>query len=121
MIPWPSLRDRPFSKTRLCWYSDTANADFLIDYHPHWQNLFVATGDSGHAFKFLPVIGDKISDCIMRECPPQFRGKWDWKAKKTPSASGMAVVTEDGSRGGKPGLVLADELAKADAVVPATE
>ncbi|KAK4130985.1 FAD dependent oxidoreductase [Trichocladium antarcticum] len=122
MIPWPSLANRPFSKTRLCWYSDTANADFLIDYHPHWQNLFVATGDSGHAFKFLPVIGDKITDCIARACPPQFRGKWDWRVReKTPAGLGMAVVTEDGSRGGTPGLVLAEELAKAGEVVPATE
>ncbi|KXX74704.1 L-pipecolate oxidase [Madurella mycetomatis] len=116
MIPWPELRGRPFSKTRLCWYSDTPTADFLIDYHPGWRGLFVATGDSGHAFKFLPVIGEKITDCIMRNCPPEFRGKWDWKG-----TSGSPVITEDGSRGGTPGLVLADELAKAVDVLPATE
>lgn len=116
MIPWPELRDRPFSKTRLCWYSDTPTADFLIDYHPGWRGLFIATGDSGHAFKFLPVIGEKITDCIMRNCPPEFRGKWDWKG-----TSRLPVITEDGSRGGMPGLVLADELAKAADVLPATE
>lgn len=116
MIPWPELRHRPFSKTRLCWYSDTPTADFLIDYHPNWRGLFVATGDSGHAFKFLPVIGDKIADCIMRSCPPEFRSKWSWKV-----TSGAPVVTEDGSRGGTPGLVLAEELAKAVGAVPATE
>ncbi|KAK4242761.1 putative fructosyl amino acid protein [Achaetomium macrosporum] len=119
MIPWPELYDRPFSKTRLCWYSDTATADFLIDYHPNWKSLFVATGDSGHAFKFLPVIGEKITDCIMRNCPPEFKDKWNWKST-TPARSGTTVFTEDGSRGGMPGLVLADELAKAEAVVPAT-
>ncbi|KAK0628990.1 putative fructosyl amino acid protein [Bombardia bombarda] len=108
MVPLPSLRDCPFTKTRLCWYSDTATADFLIDYHPEWQGLFVACGDSGHAFKFMPVIGDKIADCITRSCPPEFRGKWDWK-----QVSGdEAVITEDGSRGGMRGLVLADELRK---------
>lgn len=105
MIPLPELQTRPFTRTRLCWYSDTRTADFLIDYHPHWRNLFVTTGDSGHAFKFLPVIGDKIADCIMRNRPPQFRGKWDWKERDT-----TTLFTEDGSRGGKPGLVLGDEL-----------
>ena len=109
----PELQDRPFTKTRLCWYSDTRTADFLIDYHPFWQNLFVATGDSGHAFKFMPVIGNKIVDCLMRKCPAEFKGKWDWKG-----GDGRPLFTEDGSRGGKPGLILADELAKAEGVVP---
>lgn len=120
MIPWPELRGRPFSKTRLCWYSDTPDADFLIDYHPHWRGLFVATGDSGHAFKFLPVIGDKITDRILRQGPPEFRGKWDWKvttASQSGSESGyQSFVTEDGSRGGTPGIVLADALAQAGQV-----
>ncbi|KAK4119534.1 putative fructosyl amino acid protein [Parathielavia appendiculata] len=107
MIPWSTLRNRPFSKTRLCWYSDTATGDFLIDYHPYWRGLFVATGDSGHAFKFLPVIGDKIADCIVREPPAEFRGKWDWKVTE---GSRRDVFTEDGTRGGTPGLVLADVL-----------
>ncbi|KAK3303314.1 putative fructosyl amino acid protein [Chaetomium strumarium] len=119
MIPWPELHDRPFSKTRLCWYSDTATADFLIDYHPNWKGLFVATGDSGHAFKLLPVIGEKIADCIVGSCPPEFKGKWEWKAK-TAASPGITLFTEDGSRGGKPGLVLADELAKSEAVAAAT-
>lgn len=107
MMPLPGLAERPFSKTRICWYSDTPTGDFLIDYHPHYRGLFVATGDSGHAFKFLPVIGDKIADCVMGKCPQEFRGKWDWK----PATA--IVVTRDGSRGGEPGLLLKDELDKA--------
>ncbi|KAK4172185.1 FAD dependent oxidoreductase [Triangularia setosa] len=115
MAPLPGLIDRPFTKTRLCWYSDTRTADFLIDYHPHWENLFVATGDSGHAFKFLPVIGDKITDCILRDCPPEFKEKWTWKEGE----GAKALFTEDGSRGGKPGLILDEELNKAAQVLPA--
>lgn len=104
IVPLPGLAERPFIKTRLCWYSDTSTADFLIDYHPEWLGLFVATGDSGHAFKFLPVIGDKIVDCITRRCPPEFLAKWNWKTAAT------SVVTKDGSRGGTAGLILSDEL-----------
>jgi len=106
MVPLPGLVDRPFSKTRLCWYSDTPTGDFLITYHTQYKGLFVATGDSGHGFKFLPVLGDKIADCIMHNCPLEFVGKWNWK----PDAE--VVITEDGSRGGKPGLILANELGK---------
>ncbi|KAG7286625.1 hypothetical protein NEMBOFW57_008936 [Staphylotrichum longicolle] len=109
--------------TRLCWYSDTPTGDFLIDYHPNWRGLFVATGDSGHAFKFLPVIGDRIVDCIRGECPVAFRGKWGWKVTETEAGTTGKqdgfVFTEDGSRGGKAGLVLAEELAKADGEVVA--
>ncbi|KAK4199746.1 FAD dependent oxidoreductase [Triangularia verruculosa] len=115
MAPLPGLVDRPFAKTRLCWYSDTRTADFLIDYHPYWKNLFVATGDSGHAFKFLPVIGDKIADCILRKCPPEFKDKWAWKEGE----GSEALFTEDGSRGGKPGLILDEELNKAAHILPA--
>jgi len=104
----PGLADRPFMKTRLCWYSDTLTGHPLIDYHPGWKGIFIATGDSGHCFKFMPVLGDKILDCIMGRCPIQFRKKWAWK---TPSPT---VVTRDGSRGGEPGLKLADALASTE-------
>ncbi|KAK3381604.1 putative fructosyl amino acid protein [Podospora didyma] len=110
MIPLPELRDRPFSSTRLCWYMDTPTGDFLIDYHPHWKNLFVATGGSGHGFKFMPVIGEKITDRIAHNGPPEFKGKWDWKP--TTGSEWESVITEDGSRGGRPGLILAVELSK---------
>ncbi|KAK3994589.1 putative fructosyl amino acid protein [Cladorrhinum sp. PSN332] len=111
----PELGERPFVKTRLCWYSDTRTGDFLVDYHPYWKNLFITTGDSGHAFKFMPVIGSKVVDCIMGQCPPEFKGKWNWK-----QPDGRSLFTEDGSRGGKPGLVLADELAKAEVMLKAS-
>ncbi|KAI1758140.1 DAO-domain-containing protein [Xylaria castorea] len=142
MIPWLELADRPFLKTRLCWYTDTATGDWIIDYHPSYRNLFIATGGSGHAFKFLPIIGEKVVDCLLRRCPEEFREKWKWKGsvgasddvnaangeKGTENDGGHTqrqaahlqedlaveriVATEDGSRGGKPGLILHDEMVK---------
>lgn len=130
MIPWPELAERPFFKTRLCWYTDTATGDWIIDYHPSYKNLFVATGGSGHAFKFLPILGDKVVDCLLGIYPDKFREKWKWKAgaviRPNPNDSEgernegqeetlaedlaieLLVATEDGSRGGKPGLILLD-------------
>lgn len=106
MIPWPELRDRPFKSTRLCWYTDTPDGDFIIDYHPDLTGLFVASGGSGHGFKFLPVIGDKITDCILGKCPQAFRGKWDFQKHGEKNLAWDKVVTEDGSRGGEPGFLL---------------
>ena len=116
LVPLPSLRDRPFTKTRICWYSDTPTADFIIDYHPEYKGLFVATGDSGHAFKFLPVIGEKIADVIAGQCPPEFVGKWNWRYPAGDAAL-KTVITEDGSRGGVPGLILSTELGRTSRVV----
>lgn len=112
MIPWPELADRPFKSSRLCWYTDTPDGDFIIDYHPEWKGLFVATGGSGHGFKFLPVIGEKITDCVLGRRPDAFKGKWDFTKHTEKELAWDKVVTEDGSRGGEPGLLLQNELGR---------
>lgn len=109
----PSLADRPFSKSKICWYTDTPTADFIITYHPDYSNsLFLATGGSGHGFKFLPVIGERIADCVEGRCPEEFKEKWKW-----PETTVNNVVTEDGSRGGRSGMVLDDEIKREARVV----
>ncbi|PMD23021.1 FAD dependent oxidoreductase [Hyaloscypha hepaticicola] len=103
----PELGDRPFVKSKICWYTDTPEGNFLIDYHPEFEGFFLATGGSGHGYKFLPVIGEKIVDCVEGRCPVEFKGKWAWREERVEN-----VVTEDGSRGGRPGMVLDEELRK---------
>ncbi|KAL1650429.1 hypothetical protein SLS58_001247 [Diplodia intermedia] len=105
---------RPFSAARLCYYADTPSGDFLISYHPDYadRSLFVATGGSGHGFKFLPVIGDRIVDCIGGACPEAFRERWAWPERRALPEDGWAG---DGSRGGPKGMVLDDEYAKSGA------
>jgi len=46
-------------------------------------------------------------DCIDGKCPPEFKEKWAW-----PKETVEEVVTEDGSRGGRPGMTLETELRK---------
>ncbi|KAL0072627.1 hypothetical protein AAF712_000390 [Marasmius tenuissimus] len=53
---YPDLAKKPFSSTRLCWYNDTPDGDWVIGRHPKDRNLILATGDSGHAFKVGQVI-----------------------------------------------------------------
>lgn len=44
---FPRFKDRPFAQRRLCWYTDTPTSDFIVDYHPEHEGLFLATGGSG--------------------------------------------------------------------------
>ncbi|GAB7350507.1 hypothetical protein MBLNU459_g1101t1 [Dothideomycetes sp. NU459] len=106
--PLAALAARPFSATRICWYADTASGDWLLDFHPAYRNLFVATGGSGHAYKFLPVVGDCVVDCLAGRVPEDFRGKWCWPKERGP----VDHVWTDDWRGGVKGLVLDEELAK---------
>ncbi|CAH0021257.1 unnamed protein product [Clonostachys rhizophaga] len=50
--------------TRMCWYTDTFDNHFVVDKVPNRDGLMVATGGSGHAFKYLPNIGKWVADVI---------------------------------------------------------
>ena len=110
----PGLGDRAFSSSRICWYTDTPSGDFLITYHPAYEGLFLATGGSGHGFKFLPVLGDKIVAAIERRLEEELARLWRWRKEEE-------VVlpfggTEDGSRGGLKDMVLEEEWRKGEMV-----
>lgn len=109
----PSLAvpSRPFTTTRICWYTDTRDGDFLITYHPKYKGLFVATGGSGHGFKFLPVIGDSILECVAGRTPDEFKERWRWPDERVPEEEWAG----DGSRGGPVGMVLEEEFRKGEA------
>ncbi|BDD62822.1 hypothetical protein MAP00_007781 [Monascus purpureus] len=59
----PELRDAGISTgspnfhTRLCWYTDSFDNHWVIYHVPGKSGVIVATGGSGHAFKFLPLLG----------------------------------------------------------------
>lgn len=109
MVPW--LSERPFEGTRICWYTDTPKGDFLVDYHPEYKGLFLATGGSGHAFKFLPVIGEEVLEVLEgRVEKGSLRELWKWTENKV---EGKEIMLGDGSRSGTPGLIL-EELLRND-------
>ncbi len=58
----PSLAGAEIVKTRLCPYCDTADEDFWIARDPDRRGLTVASGGSGHGFKFAPILGRIIND-----------------------------------------------------------
>ncbi|KIX03172.1 uncharacterized protein Z518_06723 [Rhinocladiella mackenziei CBS 650.93] len=111
----PHMADRPFSRTRICWYCDTPTGDFLITRHPQYRSLFLATGGSGHGFKFFPVIGDYIVDAIEGRLEPGLAEIWRWRTDAELEASRGRegfVGCDDGSRAGKKGMLLDEEMAR---------
>lgn len=80
---FPALADAPMVATRQCWYSDSSNGDFLIDHHPRRPGLVVTGGDSGHGFKFAPVLGRLIADVVERRENP-WAARFRWKDHALP-------------------------------------
>ncbi|KAK1150222.1 hypothetical protein N8T08_000124 [Aspergillus melleus] len=105
---FPIWRNRQISKTRVCWYCDTPTGDFIIDYYPRAAGLFLATGDSGHAFKVFPIIGEKVVDAIEGNLESELRELWKWKSDAPSTFQG----TNDGTRGGRRDMVLETETHK---------
>ncbi|KAF4595596.1 fructosyl-amino acid oxidase [Ophiocordyceps camponoti-floridani] len=119
LTPIGGLETRPWKETRLCWYSDTKDGNWLIDWHPEWKGLFVATGDSGHGFKFLPLLGDKVVDVMLGRGGDLGR-KWMWRDSgedgegREIDGRFRGLRTLDQSRAGVAGMVLEEELKKAE-------
>ncbi|OQE17905.1 hypothetical protein PENSTE_c019G07498 [Penicillium steckii] len=76
----PSLADRPFVEKSLCWFADTNDSDFIIDYIPGMSDsVIVMSGDSGHGFKMFPIVGSFITDMLAAPGSQQPVARWRWK------------------------------------------
>ncbi|MFQ5922150.1 MAG: FAD-dependent oxidoreductase [Anaerolineales bacterium] len=76
----PSLAETPMISNRLCMYCDTWDGDFWIDHDPDRPGLVVATGGSGHGFKFAPMLGPIIADVVEGK-PNLFAHRFKWRAR----------------------------------------
>ncbi|KAG8708431.1 hypothetical protein FRC09_001258 [Ceratobasidium sp. 395] len=70
---YPQIASRDVVSSRICWYADTIDEDWIIDYHPVHPRLLLATGGSGHAFKFLPVLGRVVTDRLENKLDEESR------------------------------------------------
>jgi len=87
----PALQDAEILYKRLCMYSDTFDGNFFIDHDPDTSGLFVASGGSGHGFKFAPIIGRLIADSFERK-ENKYRSKFAWRFPKSNSVKQFDVV-----------------------------
>jgi sarcosine oxidase len=53
-----------------CLYTNSPDGDFVVDFLPGYnERVIIACGFSGHGFKFVPVIGEILSDLTMKGKP----------------------------------------------------
>lgn len=76
----PELGDSgiDITSTRLCWYTDSFDNHFVVDAVPSRPGAMVATGGSGHAFKFLPVLGKFVADRVEGVRSDMLK-RWEWR------------------------------------------
>ncbi len=93
----PGLAEAPVVGSRLCVYCDTWDGDFWIDHDPERPGLVVATGGSGHGFKFAPLLGEIIADVVEgRENPRAARFAWRARAdRRTEDARSLVELFGD--------------------------
>lgn len=84
----PDLLELDLSNCRLCWYTDSIDNDWLIDHVPGVQGLVVASGGSGHGFKFLPVLGEHIVD-VMEGKETEYTRLFQWRTVPTGKRNGL--------------------------------
>ncbi len=75
---FPTLLDADVVYTRLCLYADSQDGDFWIARDPDRSGLTVASGDSGHGFKFAPVLGELIADAVEAK-PNPYLERFRWR------------------------------------------
>jgi len=56
--------DGPCRAASVCLYTLTPDRHFIIDRHPDAAEVVLATGFSGHGFKFAPVVGEILADLV---------------------------------------------------------
>lgn len=79
----PDLKDRPLVKKSLCWFADTKDSDFIVDYVPETgDSVMLLSGDSGHGFKMFPIVGEWIKDVLQAKDGKQPVKRWRWKDEK---------------------------------------
>lgn len=84
----PELREQGLgvTGTRLCWYTDSFDNQFVIDRVPGKQGVMIATGGSGHAFKFLPVLGRFVARRVEGRAETdeerELLQRWQWRSLK---------------------------------------
>ncbi|RDW56750.1 FAD dependent oxidoreductase-2 [Coleophoma cylindrospora] len=94
----PELADLGIAGCRNCWYTDSLDNNFVIDWVPDDAGLVICSGGSGHGFKFLPILGREVVKIIENPTQKNEYGKmWAWRTQTNGPRNGL----EDGEGGSR--------------------
>ena len=71
---WLSHLPAEPSDASVCLYTNTADSDFLLDWHPAAPGVFICSACSGHGFKFAPAIGEAVASLVATGTSPHDLG-----------------------------------------------
>jgi glycine/D-amino acid oxidase-like deaminating enzyme len=74
----PEIAHADIIGRRVCFYCDTFDGDFWIAADPVRAGVLVASGGSGHGFKFAPVLGRIIADVLEGQANP-WASRFSWR------------------------------------------
>lgn len=84
--------------TRMCWYNDSFDNHFVVDWVPGHTGVMVATAGSGHAFKYLPNIGKWVVD-VLEGIGLDRPVVKSWRWRKVADETKPTNVLMEGSKG----------------------
>ncbi len=64
---FPLLSNARIVSAKGCVYTNTPDDHFILDWAPDFSKIFVASGGSGHGFKFGPSIGKLVGNAIEQK------------------------------------------------------
>ena len=84
-------------KTRLCWYTDSYDNHFVMDFIPKIEGVLIATGGSGHGFHFLPNLGKYVVDRIEGKSGGLLE-TWRWRKMRSDEKPVNRIMEGFGSK-----------------------
>ena len=95
----PDLEPLGISATKLCWYTDSIDNSFVVDFVPgRHGRVAVCSGGSGHGFKFLPILGREVVKILEGKGGSTVYGQmWKWRDGSTGKRNGL----EEGEKGAR--------------------
>ena len=57
----------PVTESHVCMYTNLPDSRWLVDRHPEFEQVIIASPCSGHGFKFSSAIGEIVADMCMGE------------------------------------------------------
>ncbi|KAI1745848.1 FAD dependent oxidoreductase [Xylaria scruposa] len=92
----PELAGLGLSSTWLCWYTDSIDNSFVVDFVPGRPRVAICSGGSGHGFKFLPILGREVVKILEGNGDQTVYGKmWRWRTSIAKERNGL----EEGEEG----------------------